>query len=100
MCEVVMVAPHMSTDGFHVVCDCAEARASKTDYAHVISKNAGDEMAIAHDADWGNDTVGHDLVHHNHHNNHLCYVASHSFRACAFPISEEGFGGVEDDPTT
>lgn len=93
MCEAV-VTPHLSTDSFHVACDCAEARASKNDFAQVISKNAGDEMAVAHDADWDNDTLGHDLAHHNHHNNDLYYVVSHSFRACAFPIPEGSFGGV------
>ena len=56
------MAPHMSTDSFHVACDCAEARASKTDFEQVISKNAGDEMVIVHDAGWSNETLGHDLA--------------------------------------
>lgn len=62
------MTPYMSTDSFHVACDRAGARVSKIGYAQVISKSAGDEIAIVHDADWGNHTVGHDLVHHNHHN--------------------------------
>jgi len=44
---------YLGTGSFHVACDCVEARASKSGYGQVISKNADeDELAIAHDDDW------------------------------------------------